>query len=300
MSQTRPPDQAPGLLTLANPPILLSAAVEAVAGAYLAGAPFIGAEPLGVAIASALLFTAGNAFAYYFARVAPSAGRQEAEPGGIATANAWRLGWITLLLGAALPALFGQMAVLMSIGVALLLVLNAAATREVWGAGFLTMGAARGLNLLLGIAVRHEMLGRYAGAVIPVILLVVGWELMRHSRQPGAPPTTTFFSLAHVAAAIAVLLYLSSSQFNYRLDALPFLIATVALGLPRFIVASQDPRRPAAAAAVQFGFLALTMLAATLAAGYAGLRAGVLIVLLGTTVYQALKAWPIPLVTEPR
>jgi 4-hydroxybenzoate polyprenyltransferase len=299
MSQTRPPDQAPGLLTLVNPPILLSAAVEAVAGVYLAGAPFVGAEPLGVALASALLFTAGNAFSYYFARVGPTA-RESAEPGGVATAAAWRLGWITLLLGAALPALFGQMAVLMSIGVALLLVLHAAVTREVWGAGFLTMGAARGLNLLLGIAVRHEMLGRYAGAAIPVILLVVGWELMRHSRQPGAPPTTTFFSLAHVAAAIAVLLYHATSQFNYRLDALPFLFATVALGLPRFIIASQDPRRPAAAAAVQFGFLALTMLAATLAAGYGGIRAGILIVLLGTTVYQALKAWPIPLVTEPR
>jgi hypothetical protein len=301
MSQTHPPDQGPRLLSLINTPIALSAAVESVACAYVAGVPFIGLEALGVAASSALLFTAGNAFAVYFSRVSPAPpAPREPEPATAEATRAWRLGWIALLVGAALPALFGKMAVLVSIGVALLVVLHAAVTREIWGAGFLTLGAARGLNALLGIAVRPEVLGRYAVVAVPVILLVVALELMRHSRQPGAPPTTTFFSLAHAAAAVAVLLYVATSRFDYRMDALPFLFATVTLLLPRFIGASQDLRRPAAAAAVQFGYLALTMLEATLAGGFTGLRAGILVVIMGVGVYHALKAWPIPLVLDPR
>lgn len=302
MSQRPPSPRHRDLLTLLNPPLIFAAAVEAIAGAYVAGESFVAFRPFLLGLAAALLFTAGNAFAEYFRR---SATRNmplppPPEAGEPSTDSLWRLGWVCLLTGAALPAVAGKVALLIAISLALCLALHAAVTQQVWGPGFLTWGAAWGLNLLLGLAARDEFLGRYAAAALPMLLLAVGLAIMRHSRQPGAPPTTGFMSLVHVAAAVTVLLYLTTNTFNYRADALPFLFLTLALALPRSIMALQDPRRPAAVEALQYGFLAQTALAATLAAGYAGFRAGVLIALLGVVVYRLLKRWPLTLVTEPR
>jgi hypothetical protein len=65
-------------------------------------------------------------------------------------------------------------------------------------------------------------------------------------------------------------------------------------------MAIQDPRRPAAVVALQYGFMALAVTDATLAAGYAGIRAGVLVGLLTLVVFRLLRSWPLELVTEPR
>jgi len=302
MSQSPPPASRPEYLTYLSPPLIFAAAVEAIAGAYVAGEPFVAVRTFLLGAAAALLYTAGNAFAEYFRRVAaqnrlPSVSPGERQP---SVPVLWRWGWLCLFAGATLPAVAGKMALLIAIGIALCLVLHAAVTQEIWGLSFLTWGTARGLTLLLGIAARHEVFGRYAPAALPVLLLAVGLAIMRHSRQPGAPPTTGFMSLVHVAAAMTVLLYLAVNSFNYRLDALPFLFLTLALALPRFVIAIQDPRRPAAVEALQYGFMALTAMEATLAAGYAGIRAGVLVTLLGVVVYRLLRRWPLKLVTEPR
>jgi hypothetical protein len=287
---------------LLNPPLIFAAAIEAVAGAYVVGEPFVSAWPFLLGLAAALLFSAGSAFTEYFRRVAaqnrprPVPEAEEGPP----TELLWRLGWGCLIAGAALPGLVGKVPLLIAIGIALALVLYAALTQEIWGAGFLTWGTAHGLTLLLGLSARHDVLGQYALAALPVLLLAVGLAIMRHSRQPGAPPTTGFMSLIHVAAALTLLLYLTVNNFNYRIDALPFLVLTLALALPRLVMALQDPRRPAAVEALQYGFMALLALAATLAAGYSGIQAGVLVALLGVVVYQLLKNWPLTLVTEPR
>jgi len=301
MSQSLPPARCPELPALLSPPLIFAAAIEAIAGAYVAGEPFVAFRTFLLGLAAALLFTAGNAFAAYFRQVA-ARNRPGFSP-TVAESSApvlWKWGWLCLFAGAALPALAGKMALLIAIGIALCLVLHAAVTQEIWGLGFLTWGAAHGLNLLLGIAARSEVFSRYALAALPVLLLAVGLAIVRHSRQPGAPPTTGFMGLVHAAAAMTTLLYLTANSFNYRLDALPFLFATLALALPRFVIAVQDPRRPAAVEALQYGFMALTAMEATLAAGYSGIRAGVLVTLLGVVVFRLLKSWPLTLVTEPR
>lgn len=302
MSQSPPPARRRDLVTLLNPPLLFAAAAEALAGAYAVGEPFVSAWPFLLGLAAALLFTAGSAFTEYFRRIAaqnrlqPAFENEEEPP----TELLWRVGWGCLLAGAALPGLVGKVPLLIAIGIALCLVLYAAVTHEIWGVGFLTWGAAHGLALFLGLAARPDVLGQYALAALPVLLLAVGLAIMRHSRQPGAPPTTGFMSLLHVASALTLLLYLTVNSFNYRIDALPFLVLTLSLSLPRLVTALQDPRRPAAVEALQYGFLALLALAATLAAGYSGIYAGVLVALLGVGVYWLLKQWPLTLVTEPR
>jgi hypothetical protein len=289
-------------LSLLNPPLILAAAAEALAGAYVAGLEFSAPAPYVLAAAAALLFAAGGVFSAYFDRIAasarnPFATRPEGEtPVGVL----WRVGWTALLLGTALPALVGRPSVLAAIGVALLVVLYAAVTREIWGAGFLTQGAARGANFTMGLTAYPEVVGQLGAAAIPVALFAVALAVARHSRQPGAPPTTSFVAVVHAVAALSVLLFLGAGEFYYRLDALPFLFGTLVLTLPRLVKLVQDPRRPAAVEALQYGFLALTVGEATLAAGYAGFRAGFLVVLFCVPLVLALKRWPVRLVVTPR
>lgn len=302
MSQSPPPARRRDLFTLLNPPLIFGAAVTAIAGSYIAGEPFVALPPFLLGLAAALLMTAGSAFTEYFRSVAAQNRLPHESPreGGPSAGTLWKVGWLCLVTGAALPVVVGKLALLIAIGIALCLVLYAAVTQEIWGLGFLTWGMSRGLILLMGIAAHSEVFNRYAMAALPVLLLAVGLAIMRHSRQPGAPPTTGFMSLVHATAAMTVLLYLAANSFNYRVDALPFLFLTLALALPRYVMALQDPRRPAAAEALQYGFIALTAMEATLAAGYSGIRAGVLVALLGVGVYRLLRNWPLMLVTTPR
>jgi hypothetical protein len=302
MSQSSPPSWRKDLLTLFDPPLLVAVAGETLAGAYLAGLSFNSLAPYVLAVASSLIFAAGGLFAGYFERAALAAREPQHQALECRTLAevAWKLGWALLLVGAALPALFGRATMLASVILALLVVVYAAVTREIWGLGFLTTGAARGANLLLGISANAEAIGQFAPAALPVGLLAVTLAVTRHARQPGAPPTTGFVALVHGAAAVAVLCYLAANTFFYRVDALPFLFAAIVFALPRLVKAVQDPGRLPAVEALQFGTLSLTLLAATLAAGYAGVQAGVLIALFCVPLYAALRYWPVSLVTSPR
>jgi len=281
---------------------MLSAAAEAIAGAYITGASPMTPAPYVLGIASALIFASGGVFAAYYDRAAALARNPTARPSDAETpvGMTWKVAWALLLLGVGLPSLLGRNSALAAVAVALLVVLHVAVTREIWGAGFLTLGAARGGSLLLGLTVNAEVVSRYWVAALPVTVFVIALALIQHSRQPGAPPTTGFMALVHGVAAVAVLLYLSAGAFFYPVDALPFLFAALAVTLPRLVKLIQDPGRPAALEALNFGFLALTLCEACLAAGYAGVSAGVLVALFGVPLYAALRTWPVTLVIQPR
>lgn len=302
MSQTSPPPWRRDLAALLNPPLILSVSAESLSGAFVAGGSPTAPAPYLLAAASALIFASGGVFAAYFDRAAVLARNPAARPLDDETpvGIAWRIGWCLLLAGAALPALLGRTSALAAVAVALLVALHAAVTREVWGAGFLTLGAARGGNFILGLTANPEVTSRYWVAALPVALFVIALAIIQHSRQPGAPPTTGFMALVHGVAALAVLLYLSAGAFFYPVDALPFLFAALALTLPRLVKLIQDPRRPPAVEALHFGFLALTLCEACLAAGYAGVSAGILVALFCAPLYTTLRSWPVALVTQPR
>lgn len=276
---------------------MIAAAGESLTGALVGLARLDTPTPYVLAVASALLFGAGAVFGHYFDRAADESHRPERPlPGGrVEPKTAWQLGWALLGTGVLLCLAGGPRSLVAGIGLALIVALHASVTKSMWGAGFLTIGLARGANVLLGLSASQFGLARSPAAALPVLLYALGWAILRGSRQPNAPPSAGLVALLHLGASASVVLYLSLSQFNTRLDAVPFFLAALALAFPRFISAVGDPRRGPALEAVQYGFLGLTLLEAALAAGYAGSLGGVLVAFLCVPLYSALKRWPITL-----
>lgn len=306
MSQSTQPTPRQDLAALANLPLVCSAAAESLAGALLAGASAFSPIPYLVAFASALLFAAGSLLGHFFDRPAD----EELHPdrplpaGRIAGGEVWNLALLLLATGVVLGIVAGILAHdVRTVGagltsVLLAIVIHAGLTKSIWGAGFVTVGLARGLNFLFGMTAEPTAVGRYLPAAIPVALFGIGWAVLRASRQPGTPPTTSFVALVHLAAALVFLFY--RLVIGY-LDGLPFAILLLALLLPRLVTVMVDPRRPPAMEAVQYGFLSFTVLeAALVGASPPGLRAGLLIGAFAVPIYVLLRRWPVGLVLTPR
>jgi 4-hydroxybenzoate polyprenyltransferase len=305
--QTPPPAPAPPslrleLLGLLNPPLAVAAAAESLTGALAANTPLNSPAPYLLAFVSALLFAAGSAFGHYFDRENDAKRRPERPlpAGRIDPGLTWRLALMLLGLGILLPLLVSQTSGLAGIGVALAVVLYAAVAKNSWGAGFLVLGIARSLNLVLGLTAWEGGVDRLMLAALPVLLHAIGWALLRACRQPGAPPNTGFVALLHLGAGASALLYQIGSRFAYRLDAIPFLLLYLGFTFPPVVNAVLEPRRPLVATATQYSFLGLTMLEATLAAGYDGIASGLIVALLGGLVFSLLRRWPVSLLTDPR
>lgn len=300
MHQPSRPAALADLAPLVNAPLLVSAAAECLAGALVGGASLDSPRLYGVVLASVLLFAAGALFGHFFDR-APDEKLHPDRPlpsGRIAQRAVSRAGWLLLLTGTAMaPLAAGRDAALAGVGVGLMVAVYASLAKNVWGFGFLTLAAARGLNLLLGLSAGPDGLGGQSVLAVPVLLYAAGWAVTRTARQPGAAPATAFMGLLHVGAGLAVLLYYVVST-GYRLDALPFLLLCFGLALPRFVSAAIEPRQSRVAEAVQYGFLGLTLLEATLAGAFAGIRAGILVAFFCLPLYATLRKWPISLATR--
>src|SRR4051812_29739413 len=204
--QHRSPGPGPreDLLSLANPPLVLSAAAEALAGAFAGGAPPDSFRPYLLAICSALIFASGAVFGHYFDR-AVDAARAPERPlpaGRVPAQQAWSMGGTLLITGVGLTALMGLRSAGLACGVAVLVVLYAAAAKSVWGAGFGVLAAARGANVLLGLPAAQYGLLRSWPAALPVLLWALGWAILRASRKASAPPITGFVALLHFVASI--------------------------------------------------------------------------------------------------
>jgi hypothetical protein len=279
-----------------------SAAAECMAGAFVSGASLREPAPYLLALGSAALFAAGSLLGHFFDREQDAA-RNPGAPlpsGRVPVRTAWWTACGLLVLGLALCAGAGRDGALGGLGVALAVAVYASTTKNTWGAGFLTLGAARGLNLLLGFTAGPVGVGRLAALALPVVIYAAGWALLRTLRQPGAPPTTGYMSLLHLAAGMGLLLYQAGMGLFLWLDALAFLMVLLALCFPRIVRAVMDPREGPVREGVQYGFLGLTLLEAALAGGHAGVLAGVVVGAAGFGVYAALRRWPISLVTWRR
>ncbi len=307
-ASTRPSGKPPpgprlqdDFLTLLNAPLALVAAAECLAGG-LSVSFVLSLPPFVTAMGSACLFGAGACFGHYFDRDADLAEHPDRPlpSGRVEPGVAWKAAWVLLPIGLLLTATGGLQALAFALMTAMAVILYAAVTRRVWGVGFLTLGAAHALNLAVGLSVAPDLLPRYVPAVAAVGLYAAGWAMVRVSRQPGAPPTTSFVALVHLAAAASALIFAARSGFNRPWEALPFLIGLVILAYPRFVNAAVDPRRPAALEAVQYGFLGFTLLSATLAGGYSGIVPALLVALLMVPQYLLLKRSPIQLASRPR
>ncbi|BCL36480.1 UbiA-like protein EboC [Nostoc sp. MS1] len=143
--------------------------------------------------------------------------------------------------------------------------------------GPINMGFCRGGNLLLGVSVVPVAIGDYWFlGLIPIVYIAAITALSRGEVQ-GGKSSTGIIALLLITAVIVGLLGLGWLTNYQVITALPFLTLLAIRVLIPFIKAARQPTPEQIRIAVRAGVLSLIILDTTLAAGFAGLPYGLLV-----------------------
>lgn len=143
--------------------------------------------------------------------------------------------------------------------------------------GPLNMGICRGGNLLLGVSVIPAMVEeRWYLAIIPIVY-IAAITLLSQSEVQVTHNSDRIIATLLIVAVIAGLLGLGYLKNYQLLAALPFVVLFAARVLLPFIKAIGEPTPQQIKVAVKAGVLSLIVLDATLAAGFANLPYGCLV-----------------------
>jgi 4-hydroxybenzoate polyprenyltransferase len=146
--------------------------------------------------------------------------------------------------------------------------------------GPVNMGACRGANLLLGVSVIPAMVASlWFIALIPIVYIAAITMVSRGEVHGGNPTALKGAMFMYVLVFIGILSLSLLPQFNV-LYSIPFLILFGFLIFPPLIRAlpAKDPKM--IIKAVKAGILALIVLNASIAAGFAGWQYGLAVLLL--------------------
>ncbi|WP_242045614.1 MULTISPECIES: UbiA-like protein EboC [unclassified Calothrix] len=146
--------------------------------------------------------------------------------------------------------------------------------------GPLNMGLCRGSNLLLGVsAVPAMILERWYLAIIP-ILYIAAITAISQGEVHGGKKITGVIAVILIAIVLTAVLSLGLFTEYTVISALPFAALLAVRVLPNFIQAAREPVPEKIRNAVKVGVLSLIILDATMAAGFAGLPYGLLVLIL--------------------
>ncbi|MBH8565250.1 UbiA-like protein EboC [Nostoc sp. CENA67] len=146
--------------------------------------------------------------------------------------------------------------------------------------GPLNMGLCRGCNLLLGVsAVPAIVSERWYLAVIPV-LYIAAITAISQGEVNGGKKITGVLAILLISIVLTAVLALGILQDYTVIAALPFAILLAIRVLPNFVNAAREPIPEKIRTAVKVGVLSLIILDATVAAGFAGLYYGLLVLIL--------------------
>ena len=187
------------------------------------------------------------------------------------------LGSVLLVTGVVAAAQVSLLSATLASGIALAATLYDAVGKHHPILGPLNMGACRGGNLLLGISAVPAMIGEHWFlAVIPIIYIAAVTTISR-GEVHGAKGITGIIALLLIGLVIAGLLGLGLLQDYQVLAALPFVALFAVRVLLPFIKAVREPKPEQIRIAVKAGVLSLIVLDATVAAGFATLPYGLLV-----------------------
>jgi hypothetical protein len=303
MTSNRPPENAPPPrnASLLEPVTAISSLAALFAGALISGAEPLSLTTWAIIAAGTALVCSSQLFGSYFDQRDPR-NRADApmQAAAFPSKTAYLLAWVLLIAGISDCAAFGLRTAAAGLTVALLHTFNAIWLRRVWGVNFLWFGLMRASLLLLGAMAAVTGLGYMPLPMACVALYSVSWALLRAARQPGAPPATGFVSLLQFAAALGFAISQLLGKRFYAGDALVYLVACAAVSLARWVRAVIDGRPGIVLEAVQWGFLGMTLMEASFAAGAAGVTYGLLVALWVAPLYSLLREHPISLLSEPR
>ncbi len=146
--------------------------------------------------------------------------------------------------------------------------------------GPLNMGLCRGANLLLGVSAVPAMVSeRWYLALIPIIY-IAAITAISQGEVEGGKKTTGIVALLLIGIVIASVLALGILPSYQVLAALPFAAFLTARVLPPFFQAAVEPIPEKIRTAVKAGVLSLIVLDAAVAAGFASLPYGLLVLTL--------------------
>ncbi len=270
-----------------RPPNLVTAAADVLAGYAVAGLPAAGALPL--LIASGVLLYAGGVVmndvcdAAEDARTRPErpiSSRRMSRP----VAAAW--GMTLLTAGAAAAFAVGPMPGMVASLLALTALLYDVVAKHRRWLGPFTMGACRGLNLLLGVsAAPAALLG--AGYVALVPLLYIAAITLTSSREVDGGDRRTFaLTFVLLAAVMVALVLLAWGSTPTLLTLAPFAILLLLRLGPPFWAAWRQPDAANVRAAVKRGVLSIIVLDAAITTIFAGPLWGLLVLMLALPAAQ--------------
>ncbi len=190
------------------------------------------------------------------------------------------LGSLLLVVGVVAAAQVSWLSGILAASIAVAALLYDAFGKHYAVIGPLNMGICRGGNLLLGVSVVPAMLGEYWFlALIPVVYIAAITTLSR-GEVHGAKRITGVIALVLIVLVIAGLLGLGLLKDYQVLQSLPFITLFAVRVLLPFVKALREPSPEQIRIAVKAGVLSLIVLDATVAAGFAGLPYGLLVLCL--------------------
>ncbi len=215
-----------------------------------------------ITISSMLLYTGGIVFNDVFDTALDKVERPERPipSGRIKKSAASILGSLAFVIGCFLAFQVNMTAFYVSLAIVLMCLLYNGKAKHHFLAGPIVMGACRGLNLLLGMAVLPDALSYWYIAIIPIIYIASVTNISR-GEVYGSNKTALLVSIGLYSIVILTLLYFTYSSKNYL--ALVFiLLFSVMIGTPVSkalkTLQPQDVRK-----AVKFGVLALILMNAS-------------------------------------
>ncbi|PSN18227.1 polyprenyltransferase [filamentous cyanobacterium CCP5] len=200
--------------------------------------------------------------------------------GRVSLSGAAALGCILLILGILAAAQVSWLSAGVAAAVALAaLTYDSLGKHQGW-LGPLNMGLCRGGNWLLGVSIVPAMVTeRWFLALIPVVY-IAAVTAVSQGEVEGGKQQTGLLAIALVVCVLGGIFGLSALADYQWLPALPYGALFAGLVLPAFIGATQDPSPATVRKAVKSGILALIVLDAAIAAGFAGVIYGLVVLAL--------------------
>ena len=190
------------------------------------------------------------------------------------------LGAVLLIIGVLAAAQVSWLSAVLATAVAMAALLYDAVSKHHPFFGPLNMGLCRGGNLLLGVSTIPAMVEqRWYLALIP-IAYIAAITAISQGEVEGGKKFTGIIALLLVALVISSILLLGLLPSYQVLAALPFVVLLGVRVIPPFVQAARDPLPNHLRAAVKAGVLSLIILDAAVAAGFAGLAYGLLVLAL--------------------
>ena len=265
-------------LELVRPPNLVTAVADVFAGFAAAGLSNVKALPW-LVIATIGLYGGGVVFNDVFDRKLDSTERPERPlPSERATIqNAVLLGVSLLAVGIGAAFFASPLSGLIAVSIAACAILY-----DAWGKhqpilAPLNMGACRGFNLLLGVSAVPALVGDLWYLMLVPVAYIAAITAVSRGEVHGGQRATGLLALFLLGAVIFGLLLLTRSVRFELIAVLPFLAIFIGRVIPPFWNAYLNPEPAQIQNAVKAGVLSLIVLDATIAAGFAGVLYGVMV-----------------------